>query len=167
MLRGATCEPSGQAQLDGAFAPPFGSSPAACRAGPGQTALAWVLGSAPKAVLVRLKILLWRGQLGVGFKADDDFVTSGSEFALFMSTSLYKNNEYQAQTAIIKCLGSALVEIGGLLEAVRRVQQARLLQVVADQLQAHRHAGRRPKPTGTLMAGRPANEAGRVKMSAR
>ncbi len=37
------------------------------------TGLAWVLGSAPKAVGAAENLDL-RGQLGVGFKADDDFV---------------------------------------------------------------------------------------------
>jgi hypothetical protein len=60
------------------------------------------------------------------------------------------------------------VEVGGLLQGVRRVQQRAFLEVVADQLQAHGQAARAPpKPAGTLMPGRPARLAGSVKMSAR
>ena len=57
MLRGAMCEPSASPSLMArSTAPRFitGSVPGRARS----TALAWVLGSAPKAVGERLKILL-------------------------------------------------------------------------------------------------------------
>lgn len=58
MLRGAMCEPSASPSLmahSTAFLFITGSVPGSAMS----TAQAWVLGSAPKAVLARLKILDW------------------------------------------------------------------------------------------------------------
>jgi hypothetical protein len=41
---------------------------------------------------------------------------------------------------ISESLGLAQVEVGGLLEAVRRIQEARFAKVIANELQAYRHA---------------------------
>ena len=123
-----------------------GSVPGSARS----TAQACVLGSAPNAVGARLKIFDCGRQLGVRLEADDDFVAVDRVWRL-----------------ISEALRAAEVEIGGLLEAVRGVQQPAFGEVVADQLQAHRHAAPAPKPQGTLMPGRPASDAGSVKMSAR
>ena len=58
MLRGAMCEPTARPKrMARSTAARFitGSVPGSAMS----TAQAWVLGSAPKAVLARLKILLW------------------------------------------------------------------------------------------------------------
>src|SRR5688500_5581880 len=122
MLRGATWAPIARPKrMARSTAPRFatGSVPGSARS----TADACVFGSAPNAVAARLKILL----------AVDSWVWVSKP----MTTS---------QPWINLLMSEALrllpVMIGGELEAVRHVQQQRLAEVVADQLQAHRHAAR-------------------------
>ena len=120
-----------------------GSVPGSARS----TAQACVLGSAPKAVAARLKILLCVDSWAWVLEADDDFVawTSGG-----------RGLAIRCRFGNAPASGGGQVEVGGLLKLVRGIQGRAFLEVIADELQAHRHAAS-PKPAGTLMPGRPAS----------
>src|SRR4051812_34194155 len=92
-----------------------GSTPGSARS----TGLAWVLGSAPKRIDEPLKILDW--------------VVSCVCVSRPMTTSHCIRN-----LAVLLVGRLAQVPVGGALVAVRNVEQLRLAEIIADQLQADR-----------------------------
>src|SRR5690554_1373112 len=125
MLFGATCAPMARPKRMARSTAPrlrTGSTPGSAMS----TALAWRLGSAPKAVEAPEKIL----DAVFSWAWTSSPMTTSQVFWL-MSVSSSRRD-----------FGPAAVPVGDLLVAMRHIEQAGFVEMIADELQAHRHGVR-------------------------